>query len=433
MFDGVIAPQIITGDGKHNIVNKLILAGEKQIEGSVTEIYSEENGVMIKVTTDAAGETTTEILSDKSLARVGKKLGSISLYLAGGDQTQSAAYLYYTGSAPAPTILSFDILPRIDDGYISQPWNKIYNTVAKNSGVSQNHIPPADYNKIIVGKQEFKFTTPSLYTGYNQAMDIITTVPEGTSTIDLHILLNDGVNEYYSRSWALGILNYLKAFQMGIDLNTSQINNITKFQDNFKAMMKRFLDIKSGGTEEEPEYSIMPASFMFNSKTGLSTGKFKIRKFTDEGIDKWDELARYKGQWNVRIKLKNNWITDASIVEAQDYSLTAAQEITSFDEILDPDWSWLLFNAGFDMLDKNGEYLFTVKPFMDYTEEYEVIENVGDMVYSKYLYLEEKNLYNSNGMITSKECTPITTDYPSGENNQYGLKNFDIQYKHMYL
>jgi len=43
-------------------------------------------------------------------------------------------------------------------------------------------------------------------------MDIITTVPEGTSTIDLHILLNDGVNEYYSRSWALGILNYMKAF-----------------------------------------------------------------------------------------------------------------------------------------------------------------------------------------------------------------------------
>ena len=48
------------------------------------------------------------------------------------------------------------------------------------------------------------------------------------------------------------------------------------------------------------------------------------------------------------------------------------------------------------------------------------------MVYSKYLYLDEKNLYNSEGMITFAECTPISTDYPAGENHKYGLKNFDI-------
>ena len=94
------------------------------------------------------------------------------------------------------------------------------------------------------------------------------------------------------------------------------------------------------------------------------------------------------------------------------------------------DWGWLLYNAGFDMLDENGEYLFTVKPFIDYTEETIITENVGDMVYGKYLYLNEKNLYNDNGYISEKECTPITTDYP---NNNGGLQNFDIQYKHMYL
>lgn len=397
MFSNV--PNIITGDVIHNVSQAPIAGGNGYI-GSL----------------------------------VGVRLASSSLSLQKLENNEASAYLYYTGSAPAPTILSFDILPRIDNGYISQPWNKIYNQVAVNSGETPTD---ANYNTITIGRQEFKFTTPSLYTGYNQAMDIITTVPEGTSTIDLHILLNDGVNEYYSRSWALGILNYLKAFQIGIDLKTSQITNAVKFRTNFKTMMRRFLDIKTGGTEEEPDYSIMPASFMFNSKTGLSTGKFKIRKFTDESIDKWDELARYKEQWNVRIKLKENWITNATLLETPDYSLTAAEEsLTEFEERplnQTVDYGWLLFNAGFDMLDTDGNYLFSVKPFMDYTEEYEVIENVGDMVYSKYLYLDERNLYNSNGMITPAECTPISTDYPAGDNHEYELKNFDIQYKHMYL
>jgi len=54
-------------------------------------------------------------------------------------------------------------------------------------------------------------------------------------------------------------------------------------------------------------------------------------------------------------------------------------------------------------------------------------ENVGDMIYNKYLYLDETNRYNDVGKITTEECTPISTDYPTA------LNNFDIQYKHMYL
>jgi len=52
-------------------------------------------------------------------------------------------------------------------------------------------------------------------------------------------------------------------------------------------------------------------------------------------------------------------------------------------------------------------------------------ENVGDMVYNKYLYLEDTNRYNSQGWITANECTPISADCT--------LNNFDILYKHTYL
>lgn len=368
----------------------------------------------------------------------GSRLFSVSIKLS-KDGTNSTAYLYYTGSAPAPTILSFDLTPEIDDGYICQPWNKIYNEVAASS--QKTGIPKVNYNTITVGKQEFKFTTPSLYTGYNQALNIISSVPEGTSTIDLHILLNEGVNEYYSRSWALGILNYIKAFQIGVDIQTSQINDKEKFETAFSTMMKRFLEIKVSGSDDFPIYDIKPASFKFNSKNGLSTGKFYIRKFTTEGEDAWDKLAKYKESWNVSIHLKNNWIIDVEKIEnnLQDYNLTAAYKeentdniITEFDPIVNSikDFEWRILNTGFDMLDDDGNILFTVKPFMEYTKEDYIEENVGDMVYGKYLYLNEKNLYNDDGYIYEKECTPITTDYPDDNG---GLQNFDIQYKHMYL
>jgi len=29
------------------------------------------------------------------------------------------------------------------------------------------------------------------------------------STVDVKLLLNDGIKEYYSRAWALGTLNYI--------------------------------------------------------------------------------------------------------------------------------------------------------------------------------------------------------------------------------
>lgn len=605
---------VITGDQVHNIQKKPI-AGGNGYEG----------------------------------AKVGiARLISELLQLVKKNDNSASAYLYYTGSAPAPTIISFDLIPAIEDGYICQPWNKIYNKVANNSGKEET---PANYNKIIIGKQEFDFTTPSLYTGYNQALDIVSSVPEGTSTIDLHILLNDGVNEYYSRSWALGILNYLKAFQIGVDLKTSQINNKAKFLQYFSSMMKKFLEIRDRENEddsdEEPKYIIKPASFVFNSKNGLSTGTFMIRKFNDDGLSKWDELSLYKEQWNIRLKIREQDILDAiqifyednleeltnennqyfnafyssdddfiifstktylinnktrsseetinillnydiaidsdmlslynllsslNLINVQQGNLTDALKVeyakdyiiglqkyvsdvneyqlkvisipisdfeaiqydqASYNSLQEPcnfkkfykiangilsynidteflgngndiktvtggysalrylykeinsnesinynriydilltwglitennsnkkqavkdfytdlyttktnlaqsinqfnnqkEYVWILFNAGFDMLDPDGNYLFTVKPFMDYTEEYQVTENVGDMVYSKYLYLNEKNLYNSQGFITENECTPITTDYPS---NTGGLQNFDIQYKYMYL
>jgi len=54
-------------------------------------------------------------------------------------------------------------------------------------------------------------------------------------------------------------------------------------------MMRKFLEIRDkenkDDSDEKPKYIIKPASFTFNSKIGVSTGTFNIRKFTDKGLD----------------------------------------------------------------------------------------------------------------------------------------------------
>lgn len=264
-------------------------------------------------------------------AKVGMRIGSASLSIS----SNGSAYLYYTGSAPAPTVLTFSLTPELTDHYISTPLNKIYNEI-QNTGNN-------NYNKIIVGRQEFKFTTPSIYTGYNQALKIISHCELGESLVDIKIKLIEGVNEYYSRAFALGTLNYLQKQATNIDSNA----NIQEgFSTSFATQMQKFL---TGEDKQTPN----AATFSFNSKTGEAIGTFTIYQYVENK--------------------ENDIIT-----------------IGLSDGIL-------------------------------------VKENVGDMVYNKYLYLDEKNIYNDEGRITENECTPITTDYPTT------LQNFDIQYKHMYL
>lgn len=273
-----------------------------------------------------------------TVVKVGDRLFSSSLIITSNNNLPSA-YLYYAGNAPAPTALSFEITPQIDTvngNYISNPLNKLYKQAYEKSTGTTVNWP--NYNKIVVGKQEFQFTTPSIYTGYNQALSIISSCEIGESIVDIRIKLIEGVNEYYSRAFALGTLEYLAQNNVSVvDSTTSNIKG--NFKQAFSLQMKKFLVGPSGNT-------ISPATFTFDSKTGIATGTFNIYEY-DDNLD---------------------------VVSSGTHQ-----------------------------------------------------ENVGDMIYNKYLYLDETNRYNDVGKITTEECTPISTDYPTA------LNNFDIQYKHMYL
>jgi hypothetical protein len=82
-----------------------------------------------------------------------------------GDSPFDANYghFFYSGTAPAPTIITFTLTPTIGtNGYISSPYNskttKKYNTITIESS----------------SKQELRFTTPNILTSYNKAIEIFT-------------------------------------------------------------------------------------------------------------------------------------------------------------------------------------------------------------------------------------------------------------------
>ena len=261
----------------------------------------------------------------------------VSQSVSMGVSYNSSPMLFYAGTAPAHTTLSFSLIPILDNtknNLIKNPYNSIYKSVASEAPL---------FNKISIGSKDFKFTPPGIWTGYNQAIQIFNTFAVGDNYIDITAALRDGIKEYYSRAWALFILKKMK-----------EDNNNTYFDssDNLKSDAVAFFNTNMvtflyGNTSD----TIQAASFTFNSKTGTATATFKVKDGTTS--------TALNGQTG------NNYV--------------------------------------------------------------EVVENIGDMVYDKYLILDERNSYSSTGTIGPDQCSAITTDYPTD------ITNVSILYKHMYL
>ena len=331
---------VITGEGRLNVSEGPIVGGTDKDGASYV------------------GARTGGLDSQGTL-HVGAKLRTIIVTLTSGSESNDM-YLFYAGTAPAPTIINFTLTPEVDmqykPHYITRPGNSIYQKASVGNGV---YIP---YNELKVGNKTFKFSTPSIYTGYNQAQQIVQSLTNGISTVDVKLLLNDGIKEYYSRAWALGTLNYIISLNPNDCLTDAlMIQSIEDFQDVFQETMLHFLGEVNITTDEET-YEVTktiitePAIFSFNSKTGQAIGTFTIPVFKEDA----------------------------------DFSIHGVPLETFFNKIT-------------------------------------VVENVGDMVKSEYLYLTERNYATEDGLIPPENCSKITTNYPGG------LTNFDIQYKHTYL
>lgn len=171
---------------------------------------------------------------------------------------ENAQYFYYGGTAPAKPALQFTLVPIVNNtsGYITSPYNTF--------------VSSTPYNIITIeseNKKEFKFTTPSIWTGYNQAIAIITKM-NNQPLEDVRRALREGVNHFAARAYAISVAC--------AGDGTARLSSSTAI-----GKMKKFL--------QDSNNQIAAATFSINCKTGETIGKFTYRSVTDEIILNWEE------------------------------------------------------------------------------------------------------------------------------------------------
>lgn len=141
-------------------------------------------------------------------------------------------FLYYCGSAPSNTIISFNTL-------------LVFNDIQEISyNLERDDLKPY----IRIENQWFYLSLPDVALAYNDALKIVREYEE-MDAIYLRKQLRDNLYNYYVRAYAVGIVDKNK---------TSQGSLPTDFKKLFENEMKKF-------------FSDMNISFSFNSKTGEAT------------------------------------------------------------------------------------------------------------------------------------------------------------------
>ncbi len=174
------------------------------------------------------------------------------LHSRDGNSLPKVGYFFYSGTAPSPTVISFTLVPKFDsNNYISEPCNSYASTTLNKYNIFTIESLEA---------QNLYFTTPNLFTSYNEAQRIFKTyVNSNTTWEQVREMLRDSVRHPKIREYAISVLNAAK----GNNDNSATITaNLATIQGN----MKKFL-VGSGSTAK-------PVTFTFNSKTGEAIGIF---------------------------------------------------------------------------------------------------------------------------------------------------------------
>ena len=296
--------------------------------------------------------------------------------------------LYYAGTAPSAPKLSFQINPVIK-GTLEPDTSsegKTYIYFPCNNYASHDR----QYNSIVIGQSKLNFTTPSVWTGYNEAIYIINTmIKDGVPVEQVRQAFIDNIHNPYSRAWAIGCLAWICA-----NNNNSAVtidNETVKWLDdnnNFvvasgvigkmRQLMRLFL--VENNPEHESDNSLgFIGTFYYNFNTGVFTGDIQCRVFSVA------QFVYSESGWNV-------YVAQFEDVEVTD---NAISNITTIQE------------------------------------------NVGDMIRSGHLVIKEHTGYNSEGYITPDECLKVQLiDELLGAANATEdlvvLNNFNIDYVYKY-
>lgn len=313
-------------------------------------------------------------------------------------------YFFYGGNAPSPTILKFTVPIQIsvENNEVSSI-NTIANSIAN---IEKGNSNAKDYSTITIMSQhtkEFDFTTPNIITSWNKALSLIKAVgkmadddkPNWRDFVDT---LRDQIRHPAVRAFTISIMEFLhKNNKSDGEINdnpdlTSTGNKY--FKENgqfagtgvyaFRKLLRRFFnghtnDDGISGWDNVPSSSM---NFTFDAERGIATGEFQY------------------------------WQSDSSTTNIIDNIV--AKDNTIENNVL---------RDGATSADKE-------KYFKTHTE------NVGDMLRSNWLYIEDQNEFNSEGRVARwEETNEITKTYSHClfHNLPAPISHIQLEYKYMYL
>lgn len=210
----------------------------------------------------------------------------------------NSAYLFYSGTAPCKPRIQFSMLPVFNDqNYIVRPLNNMLNA---NAG----------YSNITIGDRVFKFTTPSILTGYNHALKIFE-AQNGKDILSTINIIKESIKEFYSRAWAIACLN---TYSLTAIITNDIINDL-------RGKMRQFID------------ETTPMTFIIDSETGSATGTFNVKVLDSTNIAN----ASFKPiKENVGDMIRSDYL----IIEGRNYlnsdgtiSYENCKKITSSEEL----------------------------------------------------------------------------------------------------
>ena len=175
-------------------------------------------------------------------------------------------YFYYAGTAPSYPTIQFSLTPQFNNSYISSPANSYETTI----GHTYNTISITSLNKV-----EFKFTTPNIYTSYNEAIKILKSISDknGDAWENIRVLIRDNVKHHAVRAWANKIIDFI-----------NKGNNNTNLIDS--SQLQKILDLMALFFNSGD--AITSSTYEFNSETGKATGTFSYRdpnSILDDNVD----------------------------------------------------------------------------------------------------------------------------------------------------
>lgn len=207
---------------------------------------------------DLSGEGAIIGYARVGSARIGYafKNTNTGLTISQSSDTIIPGYFFYGGNAPCAPKFVFSLTPVIDSNtyFVTSPMNSFTN-------------PTTPYNTITIESsttQQFKFTTPSIYTAYNQIINILNSVSTGISWEELRNIFREHVKHYAPRAYVMSVIDNLGS--LGTVTTTANLNRI-------KAEMPKFFYKADSGTDATPA----PIIFTIDSKLGQATALISYR------------------------------------------------------------------------------------------------------------------------------------------------------------